>query len=742
MNNDREFQTVVLAALLHDIGKFAQRTGVQPAGYEYFAEDDFGAHGAHSKWSAWFIENYLPDSFKAAGSPVLFHHRPCDRLSEIVARADRLSAGERIPDSGGAISQSRLVPILGRVYRPRWCENGFRLRPLSIRKADIFPLESQTSPDLTTEYRSLWQQFVQDVSVLRDKNPHFGPFLTSLTHILHRYTWCIPSAVYGSEPDISLYDHLKSSAAIAAALFASANPGTFRLIGGDIAGIQNFIYRLASPDEAQSGMAHRLRGRSFYVALLADTIALSVLEELGLPATNVLWCGGGNFAILAHDNAETDKLAARLENWLLEHFEGELGLALAHVDIDETGLVHFAESLDRLGFELQKAKQHKFASVVSYHQPFALAGDVCRVCGSDSTEALCAECARHKRIGQVIPRSSYLYRMPAAGMSTVDSVVEFSGLGVSWGFAQNLQDIPAGATEIYALNSTEMPVASVPAHVGCGFRFLGQQVPEDNRGTLTFEDLEKMCLGARFLGALRMDMDNLGKIFLFGLGENRTISRIAALSRSIDTFFSGFLNELASGYRTAYILYSGGDDAFVVASWNEAIAFAHQLQNELETYTCGNNHISISAGLHLFKHAFPIGIAARVAKEKLEGLAKGNKSNGREKNSLAVFEFPCFWPQACEALAFAEEIKKGIESKRLARRFVYNILGIYWTHFSDGREDIGWVPRFLYLLKRNVPAETEDGRPSELYAMLLARMPTMMRIAPLWANWVLLATRS
>jgi len=39
----------------------------------------------------------------------------------------------------------------------------------------------------------------------------------------------------------------------------------FLLVGGDISGVQKFIYKLASPEKAQKGMSKQLRGRSFMV---------------------------------------------------------------------------------------------------------------------------------------------------------------------------------------------------------------------------------------------------------------------------------------------------------------------------------------------------------------------------------------------------------------------------------------------------------------------------------------------
>lgn len=96
MANLDEYQTIILASLLHDIGKFWQRTG-HPHSFDYdlFTKSDYGEHGAHSKWSANFVEQYLPSEWNAVRSPVFYHHNPPDRLSRIICIADWLSSGER-----------------------------------------------------------------------------------------------------------------------------------------------------------------------------------------------------------------------------------------------------------------------------------------------------------------------------------------------------------------------------------------------------------------------------------------------------------------------------------------------------------------------------------------------------------------------------------------------------------------------------------------------------------------------
>jgi len=51
-------------------------------------------------------------------------------------------------------------------------------------------------------------------------NYDFHVYLPSLISVLEKYTWCIPSAIYHTLPDISLFDHSVSTAAIASALYS------------------------------------------------------------------------------------------------------------------------------------------------------------------------------------------------------------------------------------------------------------------------------------------------------------------------------------------------------------------------------------------------------------------------------------------------------------------------------------------------------------------------------------------
>jgi len=105
------------------------------------------------------------------------------------------------------------------------------------------------------------------------------------------------------------------------------------LIGGDISGVQNFIYTLSA-----KGAAKTLRGRSFYLQLLNEAVLRYVLRELGLPTTNVIYSGGGHFYLLAPPSA-AQRLAdiqQKIDRVLVKHHGTALYLAM------ESAAVHLA----------------------------------------------------------------------------------------------------------------------------------------------------------------------------------------------------------------------------------------------------------------------------------------------------------------------------------------------------------------------------------------------------------------
>ena len=73
-------------------------------------------------------------------------------------------------------------------------------------------------------------------------------------------------------------------------------------------------------------------------------------------------------------------------------------------------------------------------------------------------------------------------------------------------------------------------------------RWIARLAPHKNKNILPFEDIAENLLskeeyGDLKLGILKMDVDNLGAIFAFGLSKTRSLSKYLTLSRLMETFF-------------------------------------------------------------------------------------------------------------------------------------------------------------------------------------------------------------
>lgn len=73
--------------------------------------------------------------------------------------------------------------------------------------------------------------------------------------------------------------------------------------------------------------------------------------------------------------------------------------------------------------------------------------------------------------------------------------------------------------------------------------------------------------------------------------------------------------------RKIHVVYSGGDDLFLVGAWDDLMGFAVDLKRVFSVYT--NGKLTFSAGLGLYSSTYPISRMAEVTGE-LEELAKNS----------------------------------------------------------------------------------------------------------------------
>ena len=152
-----------------------------------------------------------------------------------------------------------------------------------------------------------------------------------------------------------------------------------------------------------------------------------------------------------------------------------------------------------------------------------------------------------------------------------------------------------------------------------------------------FDLLQQQAQGVKRLGVLRMDVDDLGRIFARGFGADSSLTTTVALSAAMSLFFEGWVGQLAAGVDNGrdvvYSIYSGGDDLFIVAAWDVLPGLAHRIAADLNRYAAGNPRIHVSGGISLHGGKFPLYQAARAAEAALDQAKEYDGPAGR-KNAL------------------------------------------------------------------------------------------------------------
>lgn len=634
-----------LASILHDIGKFYQRCEDKnlwqdvKKKYKTLYEEEYARGPRHQEWGAYFCEKFIKEPAEVAGI-VRNHHRPESLMESIVAAADRLSAGERIETRSGAEpseSPKQLISILSRISldgekaAKDWYK---KLEPLSSMSFS----SDQPEGNPSAKYSDLWSKFEEDFSKIGNI---FDPAeLMKLYYILEEYTFNVPSAFYHSKPDISLWAHLKSTAAIAFAIYReicdlpehqaikvceriaggsieeSSKP-FFCLVKGDISGIQDFVY-----DVAMDGATKSLRGRSFYISYLLRAIAYHILRREKIPVTNILYSGGGHFYLLMPISFlnRIEDYQQELDDIFFNVHGGKLCVLIDGVTVSAKDLrgSNFSPKFDEVGERISRKKNRKFFSLIKKEKeavfgPFEDYEVPCPHCGKPINDEECGYCKSFAEIGEDILKKKYIVERWGDFLeSTADGIQEiFNRLGLKMSFT----DEPKPGF-CYAMkdDAADFNLCCGSLKIAAGMRVT------DEGNIITFDHISNSSKGIKVWGVIRGDVDNLGRVFRDGLGDNRSIARVMTLSQELSQFFGPYLEKmLEEDFEDCAMIYAGGDDFFFVGPWDRLPYLAHAIRQRFSRFTGFNPALTVSMAFSMAPDKkFPLYRVATTAGERLE----------------------------------------------------------------------------------------------------------------------------
>lgn len=749
-NHNSDRKKLYLAALLHDIGKFYQRADEKQNNnkFKYLTDEYWKLDSTycplyegiyshkHVLWTAHFIAKHqLEKKFDLKGLERLAasHHAPNPQkiLELILQKADHLSSGvDRTQQEGqqdakdesneNTYKTTQMRSIFESIVKEN-NNNAFQykyflpIKPLILDNS-VFPTESKGN----INYSTLWSDFENEFNNLISQNQNisnqnFNAFAESLLNLMHKYLTFVPSSTQHL-PDVSLYDHSKTTAAFAVCLYDYLNARnnlknfhltndekTMLLVGGDFSGIQSYIYGIVSKFASKN-----LKGRSFYLQLLIDAVVEKITNELNLPKANIVYDSGGKFYLLAPNTKEVKnkltELAQTISNKVFSRHKTDLYLAIDWTELSQNDIYNqLSEKWKELSEALSKRKRNRFADKLLSEYTYFF--EACEQGGllerdkitneeiTDKENAIYLEdlngyiaksTNEQIQLGGSLRNTNYL-------VTALDVIQQWNqqddfidhqnpcNLGVHYYFLNNKTAKSADNIQVRVFNNTSFLTSFSGNNIAYGFTFYGgNTVPITENGEIKGFDKLAGDGELKRLGILRMDVDNLGQVFINGFKpKKRTFSRYSTLSRSLDFFFKGYINILwgKNDFKDwIYIVYSGGDDLFIVGRWDKTIEFAELLYHEFRKWTCHNEHLTLSGGVAVVPRKFPLIKAAEMAGEA-EHKAKNHRFGNQDKNAICIFDTPLNWEHEFSMVkTYQTKIYERLENDLLPMGFLQKIL--------------------------------------------------------------------
>ena len=690
--------------------------------------------------------------------------------------------------------QQPLSPIFERFYQnnsPTKPKFKYPIQPLSIHRSDVFPQSVENRGEDETE--EIWQAFHKQIRVLLNQEEKIDRLAQGIFAAYRRYTWCL--AHNEGLRSLSLYDYVKARTSIAICLLEAETDTSypFTLLCGDISGIQEFIYNIHSSKAAMT-----LKGRSFYLHVMLDSIIQEILKQTELVPASLIYSSGGKFYMLLPTHQEKLKTISKIESELgpilFEEFQNELYIAFDWISFQMSPFPNLStttssEELTPAGFAISSLsdvwesvsakvgfkKRRRFESHIKDGNEFDrifrgedLEMDLnatdkvpCAVTGRP-TEEIAENCLnpdaasadrayvrpeikQQFELGRHLRDSPFFERMAEPNSKPAQNWYSFLKLEHYYRLGHlNRKGIMGEITLI----NPESPAQSIPdglerktppPSVYHDILFYGgnyQAEKQDGEGEFKLLEYSDLAApdeetGFNKLAVLRMDVDNLGSLFVKQVAEMNdlpTLADYSQLSGQLDVFFAGYINDLRNQphYKDRInVIYAGGDDLCAVGRWKEIIQFTEDIQQAFLSFTCGekfneDEQITLSAGISIVPPKYPISKATELAHQALSKAKdfKGSPPIGDtpKKNALHLLGVTLSWDADYDFVKYLrEKFGEYLQQGELSRGFLYKLSTFRAVRNSPrtDRYNLEWWWQSVYTLSQFM-TRTEDPELREL----------------------------
>lgn len=653
---------------------------------------------------------------------------------------------------GKAVSEGEPAPLrsvfeflkTGKTQNP-----AFGYGVLSIERDSIFPNCHQQ------DFKTLFNGFEAEWNNLKKLQPeHFVDTLLFLSKKYFSNAGCSPEL-----PHISLHEHLKTAAALADCL-ARSDSREVLLVGAGLDNIQGFCYDIASSKAAKS-----LKGRSFFLQMLLDTISKEITSKTGTTVGHIVYARGGKVFLLLPDSPlirqTLGDIKAQLNRDIWARYRASLFMFLKYESFGAS-TSDLGQVWKNLQAKIRQDKQQKnreilttdfgkfFEPIPEGFKPGDLQGEkqFCRVTGeliehannkTNNIEAnptadpiwVQASVKFQSELGEALREAKDYLQWSAKATHTIDDEAPiFTGSKTiltvpeegNWSLrhARPFKNdfVPAFR---FKLNDLKFLPAS-PNGTGYGFAFYGgnmQATLTEKNGETRIKQFSELAgleddadkgEGFTRLGIGRMDVDGLGDM---AAKAEASFALNATFSARFDLFLSGYINTVRASEQDYVdflnIVFSGGDDMLIVGRWDLTLDFLAELREDFRKFQ-GGDFLTMSAGLVLVTPKFPIAKAVEMA-GKAEDEAKGFAG----KNALCFLGEVISWHEEFEFVHyFSKKLSEWLDDadSGISMSLIFKLYRFYEMQ-SAGIPDWRWLSAWYFQ-----QCEKKNARSEAIFACL------------------------
>lgn len=575
-------------------------------------------------------------------------------------------------------------------------------------------------------------------------------FINSSLEVLEQTSSYVPIVKErGEKSDISIYEHIKQSLAIGSAIFEYLSEKerieeqesiykdseefykekSIILYSMDFSGIQAFIYGQYGKED----VLKNLRARSFYLEILLENVIDELLEKLSLSRANLLYAGGGHAYFILANTENTKQIledfAQDLREWMQDTFGIDLFIGTGYTECSCNDLQNKPDGAYKECFRAvsgaiseNKLRRYNATQMISLNMAKNIDRErECKIChspGNVNREGVCELCDGFAQLSRDILKREIF---------TVVSDKRKGILPIYKNGYLDAENLSRKHGEEYLRTNKDILIRAYSKNKPYkGKGYVKTIYVGDYHNADTLEVLVQGSIGIKRLGVLRGDIDNLGKAFVSGFKpESQTLSKSAAFSRKLTQFFKYDINNILKNKeysipfdypdgvaenkdRKMAIIYSGGDDVFVVGAWKDVLEFSIDLHTNLKKYTQGK--LTISAGLGMYMPKYPISYMAERTGE-LEEYSKKLEN----KNAITLFDKDntYHWDEFIENVMgekfkVISEFFNTVEDK--GKSLLYNLLEL----FRNRKVKIN-LARMAYTLARMAPSDRAEEKEKTAY---------------------------